>query len=62
MIILEHVNKIYGSGDNKVVALDDVSFTVNDGEFVAIIVRQVLANQHLCTQSVVLMHRQVARL
>lgn len=37
MIILEHVNKIYGSGDNKVVALDDVSFTVNDGEFVAII-------------------------
>lgn len=37
MIILEHVNKIYGSGDNKVIALDDVSFTVNDGEFVAII-------------------------
>lgn len=37
MILVEHISKIYGNGDNKVVALDDVSFSVNDGEFVAII-------------------------
>ena len=33
----EHISKIYGSGENKVVALDDVSFSVLKGEFVAII-------------------------
>ena len=33
----EHLTKIYGSGDNKVVALDDVSFSVEAGEFLAII-------------------------
>jgi len=34
---VEHLSKIYGQGATKVVALDDVSFTVNKGEFVAII-------------------------
>ena len=33
----EHVTKIYGTGENQVKALDDVSFTVNKGEFIAII-------------------------
>ena len=33
----EHISKIYGSGENKVIALDDVSFSVLKGEFVAII-------------------------
>lgn len=33
----EHISKIYGSGENKVVALDDVSFSVLKGEFVAIV-------------------------
>lgn len=33
----EHLCKIYGEGENKVTALDDVSFSVNQGEFVAII-------------------------
>ena len=33
----EHVTKIYGTGENQVKALDDVSFTVNKGEFLAII-------------------------
>lgn len=33
----EHVTKIYGTGDNQVKALDDVSFSVNKGEFLAII-------------------------
>ena len=33
----DKLTKIYGSGDNKVVALDHVSFSVNEGEFVAIV-------------------------
>ena len=33
----EKLTKIYGSGDNKVVALDNVSFSVEKGEFVAIV-------------------------
>ncbi len=31
---VEGLTKIYGKGENKVVALDDVSFSVNKGEFV----------------------------
>ena len=34
---VENLTKIYGSKDTKVVALDKVSFTVEKGEFVAII-------------------------
>ncbi|HIT53658.1 MAG TPA: ABC transporter ATP-binding protein [Candidatus Fimivicinus intestinavium] len=34
---VEHLTKIYGSGETAVRALDDVSFTVEKGEFVAII-------------------------
>lgn len=34
---VENLTKTYGKGLNKVVALDNVSFTVNKGEFVAII-------------------------
>ena len=34
---IEHVSKVYGTGENQVVALDDVSFSVKQGEFVAII-------------------------
>ncbi len=33
----EHLTKIYGSGENQVRALDDVSFSVQKGEFLAII-------------------------
>ena len=33
----EHLSKIYGSGENEVRALDDVSFSVEKGQFVAII-------------------------
>lgn len=32
-----NLTKVYGSGENRVVALDDISFTVNEGEFLAII-------------------------
>lgn len=34
---VEHLRKIYGKGENAVHALDDVSFSVEQGQFVAII-------------------------
>lgn len=34
---IEHLSKIYGNGESAVKALDDVSFSVRKGEFVAII-------------------------
>ena len=34
---VEHLSKIYGQGENEVRALDDVSFSVVKGQFVAII-------------------------
>ncbi|MFL1673599.1 ABC transporter ATP-binding protein [Paenibacillus dendritiformis] len=34
---IEHLSKIYGKGESSVKALDDVSFSVQKGEFVAII-------------------------
>ena len=37
MLKVEHVSKVYGEGPTAVKALDDISFSVNKGEFVAII-------------------------
>ncbi len=37
LLRIEHLCKIYGEGDNRVYALDDVSFTVEKGQFLAII-------------------------
>lgn len=37
MIQVEHLSKVYGKGEKEVVALNDVSFSVKKGEFVAII-------------------------
>ena len=34
---VEHLSKIYGKGENEVRALDDVSFSIEKGQFVAII-------------------------
>ena len=34
---VEHLSKHYGSGENLVKAVDDVSFSVEKGEFLAII-------------------------
>ena len=34
---IENLSKIYGKGDAKVIALDDISFEVEEGEFIAII-------------------------
>ena len=35
----EHITKYYGKGETRITALDDVSLTVNKGEFVAIVGR-----------------------
>ena len=37
LLRVEHLSKIYGTGDNEIRALDDVSFSVEKGQFVAII-------------------------
>ena len=34
---IENLTKVYGSGDNEVRAVDNISFTVENGEFLAII-------------------------
>lgn len=34
---VKELTKIYGSGENQVIALDHVSFQVKKGEFVAIV-------------------------
>ncbi|MFA5986579.1 MAG: ABC transporter ATP-binding protein [Parcubacteria group bacterium] len=36
MIKCKNITKIYGRGDSQTIALDDVSFTITEGEFVAI--------------------------
>ena len=33
----EHLRKVYGTEENQTIALDDVSFTVSQGEFIAVI-------------------------
>ena len=35
-IHVENLTKIYGTGENEVVALNQVSFSIEEGEFVAI--------------------------
>ena len=37
ILSIEHLTRVYGTGDTAVTALNDVSFTVEDGEFIAII-------------------------
>lgn len=34
---IQHLSKVYGQGENQVRAMDDISFTVEKGEFLAII-------------------------
>ncbi len=37
IVRVENLSKVYGKGENKVIALDNVSFSVEKGEFVAIV-------------------------
>ena len=37
ILSIEHLTKVYGTGSTAVTALDDVSFTIEAGEFVAIV-------------------------
>lgn len=37
ILSIEHLTRVYGTGDTAVIALNDVSFTVEAGEFIAII-------------------------
>lgn len=37
LLKVEHLTKVYGKGENEVRAVDDVSFSVEKGEFVAIV-------------------------
>ena len=37
LLRVEHLGKRYGSGETATMALDDVSFSINKGEFVAIV-------------------------
>ncbi|MEZ3496345.1 MAG: ABC transporter ATP-binding protein [Lachnospiraceae bacterium] len=37
IVKVEHLSKVYGKGDNAVHALDDVSFSIEQGQFVAIV-------------------------
>ena len=45
----ENVKKIYGTGMNRVVALDKISLTVDKGEFVSIVGLLDQVNLHYCT-------------
>ena len=37
LLKVENLTKIYGKGNTKVVALDNVSFSVKRGEFIAVV-------------------------
>ena len=37
LLRIEHLSKVYGTGDNQVRALDDLSFSVEKGQFLAIV-------------------------
>lgn len=36
ILVLNHISKFYGKGDSRVAALRDISFSVDEGEYVAI--------------------------
>ncbi len=46
---VENLTKVYGKGENEVRALNGVSFSVEKGDFVAIIGPSGSGNQLFCT-------------
>ena len=45
---VENLTKIYGKGENSFKALDNVSFSVKRGQFVAIVGRPARESLHFC--------------
>src|SRR5699024_7760907 len=37
IVKVENLNKIYGTNENKVIALDDINFSIDKGDFVVIL-------------------------
>ena len=52
MLKIENLCKSFRTEDVETIALNNVSFTVEDGEFVAIMEHQVVANPLYSTSSV----------
>ncbi len=48
MLRVENLTKLYGEGENQVRALDGVSFSVDKGQFVAIIGPRALEKAPCC--------------
>ena len=46
IVKVENLKKIYGKNESKVVALNDISFSVEEGEFIAIIGPSGSGNLH----------------
>ena len=46
IVEVNHVSKTYGRLNNKTEVLDNISFTVDEGEFVGLWVPAVLGNRH----------------
>lgn len=58
---VEHLSKIYGTGENAVKALDNVSFSVHKGDFVAITAHPARGSQHYCIYLAALTSRRQVR-
>lgn len=48
MIQVEHLSKVYGKGENEVVALNDVSFSVKKENLLQSSDQAVPVNRHFC--------------
>lgn len=57
---IQNVEKYYGSRNNLTKAIDDISFDVNKGEFVAIMGASGRVRQHFLTAYLQLIRLQVA--
>ena len=58
IVKVENLNKIYGTNENKVIALDDINFSIDKGDFVVILVLVEVESQHYFIYLVVLIDQQ----